>query len=82
MYAVNEAFAYEKLRAAQGSIVPRFYGTHQFTLPNGMVLYGLLMVLYGLLMVLYGLLMEYVEGCDLDPDFGRTLSPDRRIDIV
>jgi hypothetical protein len=29
MYAVNEAFAYEKLRPVQGSVVPWFYGTHQ-----------------------------------------------------
>ena len=29
MYAVNEAFAYEKLRPVQESVVPWFYGTHQ-----------------------------------------------------
>ena len=28
-YALNEAFAYEKLRPAQGTVVPWFYGTHQ-----------------------------------------------------
>lgn len=28
-YALNEAFAYDKLRAVQGSLVPWFYGTHQ-----------------------------------------------------
>ena len=28
-YAVNEAFAYVKLRPAQGSVIPWFYGTHQ-----------------------------------------------------
>jgi hypothetical protein len=29
MYALNEAFAYDKLRPVQGSVVPWFYGTHQ-----------------------------------------------------
>jgi hypothetical protein len=28
-YALNEAFAYDKLRPVQGSLVPWFYGTHQ-----------------------------------------------------
>jgi len=28
-YAVNEAFAYDKLRPAQGSVIPWFYGIHQ-----------------------------------------------------
>lgn len=31
MYALNEAFAYEKLRPGQGSIIPWFYGIHQVT---------------------------------------------------
>jgi hypothetical protein len=85
MYALNETFAYEKLRAAQGTVVPWFYGTGQkrcfwhvkrgftyypgqFTLPDGTVLYGLL--------------MEYIEGFDLYPDFARTLSIKRQIDVV
>ena len=29
MYAINEAFSYDKLRPVQGSVVPWFYGTHQ-----------------------------------------------------
>ena len=28
-YALNEAFAYDKLLPVQGSIIPWFYGTHQ-----------------------------------------------------
>ncbi|KIM42277.1 hypothetical protein M413DRAFT_130315 [Hebeloma cylindrosporum] len=68
MYALNEAFAYEKLRPAQGSVVPWFYGAHQFTLPDGMVLYGLL--------------MEYIEGFPLEPEFARTLSVKRQIDMI
>jgi hypothetical protein len=28
-YALNEAFAYDKLLPAQGSVIPWFYGTHQ-----------------------------------------------------
>lgn len=38
-YALNEAFAYDKLRAVQGSLVPWFYGTHQVisTLPNASI---------------------------------------------
>ncbi|KAF8162116.1 hypothetical protein BJ912DRAFT_1006667 [Pholiota molesta] len=49
--AINEAFAYNKLRPAQGTVIPWFYGNHQFTLPDGTVLYGLL--------------MEYTDGCTL-----------------
>jgi len=67
-YAVNEAFAYDKLRPAQGSVIPWFYGTHQFTLPDGTVLYGLL--------------LEYVDGWGLDSDFTRELSPDRQITMI
>jgi len=33
-------------------------------------------------MVLYGLLMEYIEGRELDPDFARTLTVERQIDMV
>ncbi|TFK34221.1 hypothetical protein BDQ12DRAFT_764147 [Crucibulum laeve] len=65
MYALNEAFAYNKLRPAQGTVIPWFYGIHQFTLPNGTVLYGLL--------------MEYIEGSVLDSNFTQELSPSRQI---
>ncbi|TFK31769.1 hypothetical protein BDQ12DRAFT_671616 [Crucibulum laeve] len=61
MYALNEAFSYDKLRPAQGTVVPWFYGMHQFTLPDGTVLYGLL--------------MEYIEGWALDSNFAQELSP-------
>ncbi|KAG7089546.1 hypothetical protein E1B28_011219 [Marasmius oreades] len=64
-HALNEAFAYDKLRPVQGTVIPWFYGTHQFTLPDGTILYGLL--------------MEYVEGWMLDSSFTRGLPPDRQI---
>ncbi|KAJ4470957.1 hypothetical protein J3R30DRAFT_3408191 [Lentinula aciculospora] len=38
-YALNEAFAYDKLCPAQGSLIPWFYID---TLPDGTILYGLL----------------------------------------
>ncbi|KIJ23930.1 hypothetical protein M422DRAFT_39364, partial [Sphaerobolus stellatus SS14] len=68
MYALNEAAAYDKLHPAQGSVIPWFYGTHQFTLPDGTVLYGLL--------------MEYIEGWELDSHFARELSPGRQIKMI
>ncbi|KAF8874525.1 hypothetical protein CPB84DRAFT_1853586 [Gymnopilus junonius] len=68
MYALNEAFAYDKLRPAQGSVIPWFYGAHQFTLPDGTVLYGLL--------------IEYIEGWELASDFTRELSPGRQIKLI
>ena len=40
----------------------------QFTLPSGMILYGIL--------------MEYVEGSRLDSDFARKLSPESQIKMV
>ncbi|KAF9441842.1 hypothetical protein P691DRAFT_739419 [Macrolepiota fuliginosa MF-IS2] len=67
-HARNEDSAYEKLCSIQGSIIPWFYGTHQFILPDGVVLYGLL--------------MEYIEGYSLDSGFVRGLSPDRQIKII
>ncbi|GJJ06687.1 hypothetical protein Clacol_000882 [Clathrus columnatus] len=68
MYALNEYFAYDKLRPVQGSVVPWFYGVHQFTLPNGMILYGLL--------------MEYIDGRGLTPDLIRTMNIDRQIKLI
>ncbi|KIJ51088.1 hypothetical protein M422DRAFT_44280 [Sphaerobolus stellatus SS14] len=68
MYALDEAAAYDKLHPAQGSVIPWFYGTHQFTLPDGTVLYGLL--------------MGYIEGCELDSDFARELSPAHILDVA
>ncbi|KAJ3974805.1 hypothetical protein EV361DRAFT_597645 [Lentinula raphanica] len=66
--ALNEAFAYEKLLPVQGSVVPWFYGAHQFTLPDGTILYGLL--------------LEYIEGWKLDSDFTRNMSPERQIAVI
>jgi len=59
-YALNEAFAYDKLLPAQGSVIPWFYGTHQFTLPDGTILSGLL--------------MEYIGGWKFDSSFSRGLT--------
>ncbi|KAI0091631.1 hypothetical protein BDY19DRAFT_991317 [Irpex rosettiformis] len=67
-YALNEAFAYDKLQPVQGSVVPWFYGAHKFTIPNGMYLYGLL--------------MEYIEGSALDSDFVQGLDEGRQIDVI
>ncbi|KAJ3873483.1 hypothetical protein F5051DRAFT_419141 [Lentinula edodes] len=67
-YALNEAFAYDKLLPAQGSVIPWFYGTHQFTLPDGTILSGLL--------------MEYIEGWNIGSSFTRGLTPDRQIKMI
>ncbi|KIK59494.1 hypothetical protein GYMLUDRAFT_60064 [Collybiopsis luxurians FD-317 M1] len=67
-YALNEAFAYDKLVPAQGSVIPWFYGTHQFTLPDGTILYGLL--------------MEYIDGWKLDSSFAQGLAPDRQMKMI
>ncbi|KAH6909819.1 hypothetical protein BKA70DRAFT_1472060 [Coprinopsis sp. MPI-PUGE-AT-0042] len=66
--ALNEAFAYDKLLPMRGSVVPWFYGIHQFTLPDGTVLYGLL--------------MEYIEGWRLDSEYVRDLPPARQAQMV
>ncbi|KAJ3767805.1 hypothetical protein FB446DRAFT_753756 [Lentinula raphanica] len=68
MYALNEAFAYDKLLPVQGSVVPWFYGTHKFTLPDGTFLYGLL--------------MEYIEGWTLKSNLTRKMSPERQISVI
>ncbi|KAJ3541368.1 hypothetical protein NM688_g6094 [Phlebia brevispora] len=69
-YALNETFAYNKLQIAQGSVFPWFYGMHQFTLPDGTVLYGLL--------------MEYIAGHSLDSqaDLIRKWGADRQIQLI
>ncbi|KAJ3825600.1 hypothetical protein F5878DRAFT_723879 [Lentinula raphanica] len=67
-YALNEAFAYDKLRSVQGSVVPWFYGVHPFTLPDGTVLYGIL--------------MELIEGWKLETSLTRELSPERQINMI
>ncbi|KAJ3768500.1 hypothetical protein FB446DRAFT_815874 [Lentinula raphanica] len=66
--ALNESFAYEKLLPVQGSIVPWFYGAHQFTLPDGTILYGLL--------------MEYIGGWSLESDPSQNMSPERQITVI
>ncbi|KAH8928270.1 hypothetical protein BT69DRAFT_1277185 [Atractiella rhizophila] len=66
--AMNEAFAYDKLKPLQGSLVPWFFGMHQFTLPNGTVLYGLL--------------MEYIDGHLLNSEYTHNLTRDRQLSII
>ncbi|GJJ06689.1 hypothetical protein Clacol_000884 [Clathrus columnatus] len=68
MSALNESFAYDKLRPVQGSVISWLYGMHQFTLPNGMILYGLL--------------MEYIDGCKLTSDLIRNMSVDKQIKLI
>ncbi|KAG6901011.1 hypothetical protein C0995_002530 [Termitomyces sp. Mi166 len=68
MLATNEFLAYEKLRPLQGSIVPWFYGLHQFTLPDGRILYGFL--------------MEYIWGWKIESNLQRELSIDRQIKLI
>ncbi|GJJ06695.1 hypothetical protein Clacol_000890 [Clathrus columnatus] len=68
MYALNESSVYNKLRSVQGTVIPWFYGMHQFTLPNGMILYGLL--------------MEYIDGCELTSSLIRNMSVDRQIKLM
>ncbi|KAJ3974795.1 hypothetical protein EV361DRAFT_892558 [Lentinula raphanica] len=67
-YAMIEVFAYDKLLPVQGSVVPWFYGIHQFKLPDGTILYDLL--------------MEYIEGWKLETTATRELSPERQIKMI
>ncbi|TFK71472.1 hypothetical protein BDN72DRAFT_958036 [Pluteus cervinus] len=39
----REDAAYERLHFLQGSLIPHYYGAHQFVLPNGHRLFGMLM---------------------------------------
>ncbi|KAI0783445.1 hypothetical protein C8Q75DRAFT_783049 [Abortiporus biennis] len=66
--ALTEALAYDKLRPVQGSIVPWFYGLHKFTLPNGLVLYGIL--------------MEYIDGWALSSNNAKNLSDERQDKVI
>ncbi|KAG8777139.1 hypothetical protein FRC16_004276 [Serendipita sp. 398] len=64
----QEDAAYKKLSAVQGSIVPWYYGSHLFTLPSGLKLYGIL--------------LEYITGLLLDSDDVGKLSPERQIQLI
>ncbi|KAG6884143.1 hypothetical protein C0993_000954 [Termitomyces sp. T159_Od127] len=64
----NEILAYNKLQPVQGSVVPWFYGAHQFTLPDGTVLYGLL--------------MEYIEGQQVKANIEPALKHERQIKMI
>ncbi|KAJ8502890.1 hypothetical protein ONZ45_g11344 [Pleurotus djamor] len=68
LYALNEAVAYDKLQPVQGSLIPWFFGIHQFTFPDGTVLYGLL--------------MEFVEAYNLNSDYVKSLSTSRQIKVI
>ncbi|KAL4249360.1 hypothetical protein ABKN59_006897 [Abortiporus biennis] len=67
-HALKEARAYDTLRPVQGSLVPWFYGLHQFTLPDGLVLCGVL--------------MEYINGRDLHSGVAQNLDTERQITLV
>ncbi|KAG6894544.1 hypothetical protein C0992_005678 [Termitomyces sp. T32_za158] len=64
----DEILAYDKLEIVQGSVVPWFYGAHQFTLPDGTVLYGLL--------------MEYIESQEVTTNIEPALSHERQIKMI
>ncbi|KAG6906850.1 hypothetical protein DXG01_011729 [Tephrocybe rancida] len=66
--AFTEAMVYDKLHPVQGTVIPWFYGTHSFTLPNGTVLYGLL--------------MEYIEGKTVSLENLQALSTESQIQII
>ncbi|KAF9486120.1 hypothetical protein BDN70DRAFT_926829 [Pholiota conissans] len=67
-YAHNEATVYDKLFPVQGTVISWFYGVHQFVLPNGFVLCGVL--------------MELVDGGDLHSDCTKGLSKGRIIRMI
>ncbi|KAJ3756494.1 hypothetical protein EV360DRAFT_84909 [Lentinula raphanica] len=67
-YAITEVLAYDKLLPVQGSVVPWFYGFHQFKLADGVILYGLL--------------MEFIEGWKYETSTTRELSPERQIKMI
>ncbi|KAH9478627.1 hypothetical protein JR316_0009084 [Psilocybe cubensis] len=67
-FADNETAAYEKLLSVQGTVIPWFYGQHQFTLPDGIVIQGLL--------------MEYIDGYHLDSKRVSELSPAQQIQVM
>ncbi|KAG6897864.1 hypothetical protein C0992_010002 [Termitomyces sp. T32_za158] len=64
----NEILAYNKLQPVQGSVIPWFYGAHRFTLPDGIVLDGLL--------------MEYIEGQEVNANIEPALSHERQIKMI
>ncbi|KAH9478628.1 hypothetical protein JR316_0009085 [Psilocybe cubensis] len=63
-----EMWAYDKLRSVQGTVIPWFYGQHQFTLPDGTAVQGLL--------------MEYIDGYNLDSKRASELSPAQQIQVI
>ncbi|KAL4249363.1 hypothetical protein ABKN59_006895 [Abortiporus biennis] len=67
-HALKEAHAYDTLLPVQGSVVPWFYGLHQFTLPDGLVLYGVL--------------MEYIDGHSFPSGVAQNLDSERQITLI
>ncbi|KAH9482256.1 hypothetical protein JR316_0004354 [Psilocybe cubensis] len=64
----NETIVYNKLRPVQGTVIPWFYGQHQFILPNGVAIQGLL--------------MEYIDGYHLDSKRANELSSVQQIQVI
>ncbi|KAH9478644.1 hypothetical protein JR316_0009101 [Psilocybe cubensis] len=62
-----ETTVYDKLRSVQGTVVPWFYGQHQFILPNGVAVQGLL--------------MEYIDGYHLNSERVNELSYAQQIQV-
>ncbi|KAJ3571362.1 hypothetical protein NP233_g3805 [Leucocoprinus birnbaumii] len=67
-FASNEAAAYEKLDAVQGSIIPRYYGVHKFIMSDGLALHGIL--------------MEYIDGQSLNSVAMDRISSEKLIKLV
>ncbi|KAK1215352.1 hypothetical protein PQX77_022036 [Marasmius sp. AFHP31] len=64
----REHAAYTRLASLQGSLLPWYYGAHEFTLPDGRVLYGIL--------------MEYVDAPSLNELGANTLGDDEQIQLI
>ncbi|KAI0783463.1 hypothetical protein C8Q75DRAFT_810794 [Abortiporus biennis] len=67
-HALKEARAYDTLLPVQGSVVPWFYGLHQFTLPDGLVVEGVL--------------MEYIDGHSFPSGVAQNLDSERQITLI
>ncbi|KAG8816718.1 hypothetical protein FRC18_000857 [Serendipita sp. 400] len=64
----QEDTAYRTLKPAQGTIFPWYYGAHQFTLPSGLSLFGIL--------------LEYIPGFSVGSNETSSLSSERQIQFV
>ncbi|KAK7678313.1 hypothetical protein QCA50_018661 [Cerrena zonata] len=64
----NEDMTYKRLALMQGSLIPQYYGSHSFTLPNGHEVYGIL--------------MEYIPAPSLKSRIGQRLSKEHQVQLV